>query len=146
MAKSRIALIAHDQMKDRMIEWAEKHRAQLVQCDIVSTGTTGGRIIERCPELQITRMKSDPLGSDQKIGALIAEGRIDGLVFFVDPLCALIAEGRVDGLVFFVDPLSPHPHDVDVKALPRLALVYNIPMAYNPSTAELVVAGYMATR
>jgi len=127
MAEFRIALIAHDQMKDRMVEWAEKHRAQLVQCDIVSTGTTGVRIMERCPELQITRMKSGPLGGDQQIGALIAEGRIDGVVFFVDPL-------------------SPHPHDVDVKALTRLALVYNIPMACNPSTAELVVAGYMATR
>ena len=127
MAKFRIALIAHDQMKDRMVEWAEKHRAQLAQCDIVSTGTTGGRIMERCPELEITRMKSGPLGGDQQIGALIAEGRIDGLVFFVDPL-------------------SPHPHDVDVKALTRLALVYDIPMACNPSTAELVVAGYMATR
>ena len=86
MAKFRIALIAHDQMKDRMVAWAEKHRAQLAQCDIVSTGTTGGRIMERCPELEITRMKSGPLGGDQQIGALIAEGRIDGLVFFVDPL------------------------------------------------------------
>ena len=126
MAKFRLALIAHDQMKDRMVEWADKHRAQLEQCDIVATGTTGGRILERCPELTIKRMKSGPLGGDQQIGALIAEGRIDGLVFFVDPL-------------------SPHPHDVDVKALTRLALVYDIPMACNPSTAELVVAGYMAT-
>lgn len=114
-------------MKNKMVEWAERHRLPLAQCDIVATGTTGGRVLERCPELSITRMKSGPMGGDQQIGALIAEGRIDGLVFFVDPL-------------------SPHPHDVDVKALTRLALVYNIPMACNPATAELMVAGYMATR
>ena len=127
MSRFRLALIAHDQMKPRMVEWAERHRASLALCDIVATGTTGGRILERCPELSITRMKSGPLGGDQQIGALIAEDKIDGLVFFVDPL-------------------SPHPHDVDVKALTRLALVYDIPMACNPATAELMVAGYMATR
>ena len=126
MARFKMALIAHDQMKDRMVEWADKPRAQLERCDIVATGTTGTRILERCPELTIERMKSGPMGGDQQIGALIAEGKIDGLVFFVDPL-------------------SPHPHDVDVKALTRLALVYNIPMACNPATAELLVAGYRAT-
>jgi methylglyoxal synthase len=127
MARFKLALIAHDQMKNRMVDWADKHRENLALCDIVSTGTTGTRILERCPELTIERMKSGPLGGDQQIGALIAEGKIDGLVFFVDPL-------------------SPHPHDVDVKALTRLALVYDIPMACNPATAELLVAGYMATR
>lgn len=127
MSRFRLALIAHDRMKDRMVEWAERHRKPLALCDIVSTGTTGARILDRVPELTIERMKSGPLGGDQQIGALIAEGKIDGLVFFVDPL-------------------SPHPHDVDVKALTRLALVYDIPMACNPSTAELVVAGYLASR
>jgi methylglyoxal synthase len=127
MARFRLALIAHDQKKDAMVEWAERHRAQLARCDLYATGTTGGRILERCPELAITRFKSGPLGGDQQIGALIAEGKLDGLVFFVDPL-------------------SPHPHDVDVKALTRLALVYDIPMACNPSTADLVVKGYMAGR
>jgi methylglyoxal synthase len=127
MARFRLALIAHDQKKDAMVEWAERHRAQLGRCDLYATGTTGGRILERCPELAITRFKSGPLGGDQQIGALIAEGKLDGLVFFVDPL-------------------SPHPHDVDVKALTRLALVYDIPMACNPSTADLVVKGYMAGR
>ena len=126
MSRFRLALIAHDQMKDRMVDWADRHRKSLALCDIVATGTTGGRILERVPELTITRMKSGPLGGDQQIGALIAEGKIDGLVFFVDPL-------------------SPHPHDVDVKALTRLALVYDIPMACNPSTAELMVAGYLAS-
>ncbi|MFO1147142.1 MAG: methylglyoxal synthase [Alsobacter sp.] len=127
MARFRLALIAHDQKKDAMVEWAERHRAQLARCDLCATGTTGGRILERCPELAITRFKSGPLGGDQQIGALIAEGKLDGLVFFVDPL-------------------SPHPHDVDVKALTRLALVYDIPMACNPSTADLVVKGYLAGR
>jgi methylglyoxal synthase len=127
MARFRLALIAHDQKKDAMVAWAERHRVQLARCDLYATGTTGGRILERCPELAITRFKSGPLGGDQQIGALIAEGKLDGLVFFVDPL-------------------SPHPHDVDVKALTRLALVYDIPMACNPSTADLVVKGYMAGR
>jgi methylglyoxal synthase len=127
MARFRLALIAHDQKKDAMVEWAARHRAQLARCDLYATGTTGSRILERCPELDITRFKSGPLGGDQQIGALIAEGRLDGLVFFVDPL-------------------SPHPHDVDVKALTRLALVYDIPMACNPSTADLVVKGYLAGR
>lgn len=127
MARFRLALIAHDKKKDAMVEWAARHEAELARCDIWATGTTGGRILERCPALAVTRVKSGPLGGDQQIGALIAEGRIDGLVFFVDPL-------------------SPHPHDVDVKALTRLALVYDIPMACNPSTADLVVAGYASRR
>jgi methylglyoxal synthase len=126
MARFRLALIAHDQKKAAMVDWAERHREQLARCDLYATGTTGARIMERCPDLAVTRFKSGPLGGDQQIGALIAEGRLDGLVFFVDPL-------------------SPHPHDVDVKALTRLALVYDIPMACNPSTADLVVAGYTAT-
>lgn len=127
MARFRLALIAHDQKKDAMVEWAARHAAQLARCELCATGTTGARILERCPDLAITRYKSGPLGGDQQIGALIAEGKLDGLVFFVDPL-------------------SPHPHDVDVKALTRLALVYDIPMACNPSTADLVVKGYMAGR
>ena len=127
MARFRLALIAHDQKKDAMVAWAARHEAQLPRCDLCATGTTGARILERCPDLAITRYKSGPLGGDQQIGALIAEGKLDGLVFFVDPL-------------------SPHPHDVDVKALTRLALVYDIPMACNPSTADLVVKGYMAGR
>ena len=121
----RIALIAHDDKKDAFVDWAVRHRAALSRFDLVATGTTGGRVMAACPDLQVTRLKSGPLGGDQQIGALIAEGKLDGLVFFVDPL-------------------SPHPHDVDVKALTRLALVYDIPMACNPSTADLVVAGYMA--
>jgi methylglyoxal synthase len=124
-SRPRLALVAHDQKKDAMVQWAARHRDVLSRCDIVATGTTGGRILERCPDLAITRLKSGPLGGDQQIGALIAEG-------------------KVDALVFFVDPLAPHPHDVDVKALTRLALVYDIPMACNPATAELLVAALAA--
>jgi len=118
----QLALIAHDQKKAEMAAWAERHRQRLSQFNLFATGTTGGRIMERCPELPVTRLKSGPLGGDQQIGAMIAEGRIDALVFFVDPL-------------------SPHPHDVDVKALMRVALVYNIPMALNLATAELLIEG-----
>jgi methylglyoxal synthase len=116
----RIALVAHDQKKAAMVAWVERHRTALSRCALWATGTTGLRILDRCPELSVTRVKSGPLGGDQQIGALIAEGGIDALVFFVDPL-------------------SPHPHDVDVKALMRLAAVYDLPMALNPATAELLI-------
>ena len=118
----RLALVAHDAKKAAMADWAVRHMRKLRRCALWATGTTGARIVEQCPELVVTRLKSGPLGGDQQIGALIAEGKIDALVFFVDPL-------------------SPHPHDVDVKALTRLALVYDIPMALNPATAELLIAG-----
>ncbi len=116
----RLALIAHDQKKDDMVAFARTYETLLAPCDIVATGTTGGLIQAACPSLTIARVKSGPLGGDQQIGALIAEGRIDGLIFFVDPL-------------------SPLPHDVDVKALMRLASVYDIPMALNRATAEVLV-------
>ena len=116
-----LGLIAHDQKKAEMVAFAQRHRAILSRFDLVATGTTGGRVMEACPELKLTRLKSGPLGGDQQIGSLIAEGRIDGLFFFVDPL-------------------SPMPHDVDVKALTRIALVYDLPLALNPATAHLVVA------
>lgn len=118
----RLALIAHDEKKDDMVAFAVHHAAFLERCEIVATGTTGGRIVEACPSLSITRMKSGPLGGDQQIGALIAEGRIDALIFFVDPLTAM-------------------PHDVDVKALMRLAIVYDIPMALNRATADMLMDG-----
>ena len=120
MAKLCVALVAHDAKKAEMADFAAAHVAVLRGCDLVATGTTGGRIMERCPDLTITRLKSGLLGGDPQIGAMIAEGRIDALVFFVDPL-------------------SPHPHDVDVKALTRLALVYDIPLALNRATAEQLI-------
>ncbi len=116
----RIALVAHDDKKAEIVAFAERHRKALAACILFATGTTGGRILERCPEFNLTRLKSGPLGGDQQIGAKIAEGQIDALIFLVDPL-------------------SPHPHDVDVKALMRLALVYDIPMALNIASAEMVM-------
>ncbi|MFT0891173.1 methylglyoxal synthase [Pseudochelatococcus sp. G4_1912] len=121
MISVRLALVAHDAKKDELALFAERHRAVLGDCALFATGTTGLRIMERCPELTVTRLKSGPYGGDQQIGAMIAEGRIDMLIFFVDPL-------------------SPLPHDVDVKALMRVALVYDVPMALNRKTAEMVLA------
>ena len=120
MARRQVALIAHDQKKDDLVAFVRDHRSWLAGCALVATGTTGARIGEACPELQVTRLKSGPLGGDQQIGALIAEG-------------------AVDLLIFFVDPLTPMPHDVDVKALMRLAIVYDIPMALNRATAETIL-------
>jgi methylglyoxal synthase len=120
-ARGAIALVAHDQMKDAMVAFARDHGAELSRFDLYATGTTGARILEACPALSITRLKSGPLGGDQQIGALIAEG-------------------RVSALLFFIDPLSPLPHDVDVKALTRLAVLYNIAMALNRRTADILIA------
>jgi methylglyoxal synthase len=115
-----VALVAHDAKKPDMADFAAAHREALAGFDLYATGTTGTRVMERCPGLSVTRLKSGPLGGDQQVGAMIAEGRIDALIFFVDPL-------------------SPHPHDVDVKALTRLALVYDIPLALNRATAERLI-------
>jgi methylglyoxal synthase len=116
--KPCIALIAHDQKKDEMAQFARRHEAALSNFRIVAT--TGGRVLEAAPSLDVTRLKSGPLGGDQQIGALIATG-------------------EVSMLIFFTDPLTPLPHDVDVKALTRLATVYDIPMALNRATAEKLI-------
>ena len=123
MTKLTLALVAHDAKKDDMARFVAMHEDALQSFMLFATGTTGGRVMEKCPSLSVTRLKSGPLGGDQQIGAMIAEGKIDVLFFFVDPL-------------------SPHPHDVDVKALMRLALVYDIPMALNPATAERLIATF----
>lgn len=115
-----IALIAHDLKKDDMVAFAREHEHILSKARIVATGTTGGLIQDACPTLSIHRVKSGPLGGDQQIGAMIAEG-------------------TVDMLLFFIDPLSPLPHDVDVKALTRLGSVYDIPMALNRATAQRLI-------
>ncbi|MDF1608395.1 methylglyoxal synthase [Hoeflea sp. YIM 152468] len=115
-----IALIAHDQKKDDLAEFARSHQPALSRFPIVATGTTGERITAACPGLEVRRLKSGPLGGDQQIGALIATGDISLVIFFVDPLTAM-------------------PHDVDVKALMRLAIVYDIPMALNRATAETLL-------
>lgn len=102
-----------------MVEWAKTHHQKLSTFQLFATGTTGKRI-EAETTLSITKYKSGPLGGDQQVGAGIAEGRIDAVVFFWDPL-------------------APHPHDVDVKALLRIAVVYDIPMACNKATADLII-------
>ncbi|MEO6013598.1 MAG: methylglyoxal synthase [Devosia sp.] len=117
---ARIGLVAHDDKKAELVAWALKHKAKLGKHELWGTGTTGGRIVEGTG-LQVTRLLSGPLGGDAQIGAMIAEGRLEVLIFFQDPLTAL-------------------PHDVDVKALTRLATLYNIPLAMNHATADAVLA------
>ena len=115
-----LGLVAHDDKKDALVAWAVRWAPTLSRFRIIATGTTGGRIAAALPNLDVTRLKSGPLGGDQQIGALIAE-------------CEL------DALVFFVDPLSPQPHDVDVKALIRMATLADIPFACNEATADAVM-------
>ena len=116
----RIGLVAHDDKKDELVAWALKNRDKLQGHELWGTGTTGGRVVAGTG-LTVTRLLSGPLGGDAQIGAMIAEGRLDILIFFQDPLTAL-------------------PHDVDVKALTRLATLYNIPFAINHATADAVLA------
>ena len=118
--RKRIALIAHDNRKADMLDWARFNKGTLSRHELYATGTTGGTIASEL-DLEVHRYLSGPLGGDQQIGAAIAEGRID----FV---------------VFFWDPLEPHPHDVDVKALLRIAVVYNVPIACNRATADFLLS------
>lgn len=117
---ARIGLVAHDDRKDEMCVWAEHHRHKLSLHELWGTGTTGSRVVA-ATGLSVTLLKSGPLGGDQQLGAMIAEGKLDMLIFFIDPL-------------------SAQPHDVDVKALTRLATLYDVPFANNKSTADAVLA------
>lgn len=116
-----LALVAHDDKKDDIVAWAARHAAVLRGMRLVATGTTGTRVRE-ATGLEVTCLKSGPLGGDAQLGAMIAEGRLDALIFFTDPLHAM-------------------PHDVDVKSLIRLAVLYDVPLAMSPRTAEFVLAG-----
>lgn len=121
-----IALIAHDAKKPTLANWVERYADRLRGHQLVCTATTGKVIEARVTGLRIILVKSGPLGGDQQVGAMIADNKIDGLFFFPDPL-------------------TPMPHDVDVKALLRLALVYNVPCALNEATATgLMDGGFLA--
>ena len=119
---ARIGLVAHDDKKDEMVAWATTNEAVLQQHTLWATGTTGGRVRE-ATGLEVTLLKSGPLGGDAQLGAMIAEGRLDALIFFQDPLTAM-------------------PHDVDIKSLIRLATLYNILFAPNHRTADAVLAAF----
>lgn len=118
--KKRIALIAHDNMKDEMVTWARRNKEILIKHELYGTGTTSS-ILEDRVGLEITKMKSGPYGGDLQIGAKISEGEIDIVIFFYDPLTA-------------------QPHDPDIKALLRVASLYDVPIALNRSTAEFILS------
>lgn len=118
--KRKIALVAHDNKKDDLVEWADFNKGSLAPHDLSATGGTGRKIIDKTG-LDITLLKDGSQGGDMEIGALIANEKMDYLVFFWDPLESL-------------------PHDVDVKALLRIAVLYNIPTACNRATADLIIS------
>lgn len=116
----KIALVAHDNKKRDLVEWAKFNRVLLSHHQVFATGTTG-RILEKELGIRVTSLRSGPLGGDQQIGALIVEN-------------------KVDFLIFFWDPLEPQPHDPDVKALLRMAVVWNIPIACNRASADFMIS------
>ena len=123
--RKRIGLVAHDNKKRDLIEWARYNRPLLEGHDLVATGTTG-TLLEDSLGVGVVKLQSGPLGGDQQLGAMIADG-------------------DVDLLVFFWDPLEPQPHDPDVKALLRIAVVWNIPIACNRASADFMISSPLMT-
>ena len=124
--KKRIALVAHDAKKREMCDWVQKHKTIFAQHDLYATGTTG-KYLETATGLPVTKCLSGPLGGDQQIGAMIVEE-------------------KMDILFFFWDPLTSQPHDPDVKALLRIAALYEIPIACNRASAEFIVTSELMGR
>jgi len=124
-----IALVAHDNRKKDLIEWIEWNYTSIIEHKLICTGTTGQMVEQTLKkklekedmDFNITKLKSGPLGGDQQLGAMIAEG-------------------KVDVIIFLWDPMQPQPHDVDVKALLRIAVLYNVPTACNRATADFLIS------
>ncbi len=123
--QKRIALVAHDSKKPEMCAWVRANRERLTQHQLIATGTTGA-LVEKELSRPVTKCVSGPLGGDQQIGALIVDEKLDILIFFWDPLAA-------------------QPHDPDVKALLRIAALYEIPVACNRATADFLLSSYLFT-
>lgn len=122
-SQKRIALVAHDGRKKDLLDWVKFNKTTLSKHFLFGTGTTG-KIISEETDLPVQRLISGPLGGDQQIGAMIAEGKLDMLIFFWDPL-------------------EQQPHDPDVKALLRIAVLYNIPTASNRATADFIISSHL---